>query len=215
MARRNRILDGAGLAGILPLLIASSDPPRRQSSWWYTVSVRTAWKAKGNASLLQLDLAGAFSRVHHGWLLAVLTEAGFAPELVRWLSGWLENRSAEMLVDGVATDGVATDGVATDVLISAGVPQGSAPIGYVTGPVSAFPPTPVRETTQARDCCHRLCGRHIPSRLRRPDPRRVVDGAHPCPSRQNGISNACPHTSGGIGVATAGGHSTVKSISYI
>ena len=45
----------------------------------------------------------------------VLTEAGFAPDLVRWLGGWLENRSAEMLVDGVATD----------VLVSAGVPQGS------------------------------------------------------------------------------------------
>ena len=53
MARRNRILDGAGL-GAWPafyqtnnLVIARSNPPRRQSSWWYTVSVRTAWKAKG------------------------------------------------------------------------------------------------------------------------------------------------------------------------
>ena len=35
--------------------------------------------------------------------------------LVCSLGGWLENRSAETLVDGVATD----------VLISAGVPQGS------------------------------------------------------------------------------------------
>jgi hypothetical protein len=42
-----------------------------------TDAVFTAWRSKAVASLLQLDLTGAFDRVNHIRLLHVLTEAGF------------------------------------------------------------------------------------------------------------------------------------------
>ena len=60
MARR--ILDGAGLAGILPDEQYGNRPQRSTEVAVKLVvhSVRTAWKAKGKASLLELDLAGAF-----------------------------------------------------------------------------------------------------------------------------------------------------------
>ena len=205
----------------------------------HTYILRTAWKAKGNASLLQLDLAGAFSRVHHGWLLAVLTltEAGFAPELVRWLSGWLENRSAKMLVDGCqallklyvteldprssivdtvpfwvtwywcqsSVTSVLTTGwqqTCSSRLVSPRAPR--VPYRLCHRPCFCFSSDPCTRdyagpgsSSQALQTTHPFspsAAGPTTSSGRRTSP-------HPCPSRQNGISNACPHTSGGIGVA--------------
>ena len=44
-------------------------------------AIRAVWKARGSASLLQLDLKGAFDQVHHGVLLGTLRGTG--------LPGWL------------------------------------------------------------------------------------------------------------------------------
>ena len=49
--------------------------------------VYAAWEAKGTASLLILDLQGAFDRVHYGWLVHTLCEAGLLPKFVSWVQG--------------------------------------------------------------------------------------------------------------------------------
>lgn len=87
-------------------------------------AVRAAWKGGGTASLLQLDLKGAFDRVHHATLVETLRRYGYPPPLLRWLKGYLRDRTARLLVDGVLTPPTP---------IHAGVPQGSplSPILFI------------------------------------------------------------------------------------
>ena len=56
------------------------------------VAVRTAWAWGGLASLLQLDLKGAFDTVHHMILLATLKELGTPQGVLEWLRSYLQNR---------------------------------------------------------------------------------------------------------------------------
>jgi hypothetical protein len=78
--------------------------------------VQEAWRQKAAASLLQLDISGAFDTVNHVRLLATLREMGFPRWLVLWAKDWLTNREATLYFDGQA---------ATPTAIKAGVPQGS------------------------------------------------------------------------------------------
>ncbi|EAQ83172.1 hypothetical protein CHGG_10990 [Chaetomium globosum CBS 148.51] len=78
--------------------------------------VQEAWRQKGAASLLQLDILGAFDTVNHTRLLATLREMGYPRWLVLWIRDWLTGREATLLFDGKA---------ATPTAIRAGVPQGS------------------------------------------------------------------------------------------
>ena len=86
--------------------------------------VRAVWAQNSAASLLQLDLKGAFDRVHHEWLLVTLHRAGLPAQLLKWIKGWLHGRQSSMRVDGEET---------TFRDIPAGVPQGSplSPILFV------------------------------------------------------------------------------------
>lgn len=78
--------------------------------------VQEAWRQKATASLLQLDISGAFDTVNHTRLLATLRELGFPRWLVLWTKNWLTNREAILYFDGQA---------ASPTAIRAGVPQGS------------------------------------------------------------------------------------------
>ncbi|EAQ83638.1 hypothetical protein CHGG_10042 [Chaetomium globosum CBS 148.51] len=78
--------------------------------------VQEAWRQKGAASLLQLDISGAFDTVNHTRLLATLRDMGFPRWLVLWTRNWLTGREATLLFDGKT---------AAPTAIRAGVPQGS------------------------------------------------------------------------------------------
>src|SRR4029450_13549116 len=56
--------------------------------------VQEAWRQKTSASLLQLDIAGAFDTVTHTRLLATLRDFGFPRWLVVWVRAWLSGRVA-------------------------------------------------------------------------------------------------------------------------
>jgi hypothetical protein len=86
--------------------------------------VQEAWRQKATASLLQLDISGAFDTVNHTRLLHTLRELGFPGWTVRWVKAWLTGRTAVLHFDGKATAPFA---------ISAGVPQGSplSPILFI------------------------------------------------------------------------------------
>ena len=86
--------------------------------------VHEAWRQKASASLLQLDIAGAFDTVNHTRLLATLRDLGFPRWLVVWLRAWLTGRVAILCFDGQSTE---------DIPVEAGVPQGSplSPILFI------------------------------------------------------------------------------------
>jgi hypothetical protein len=89
-----------------------------------TDSVYTAWQYGAVASLLQLDIKGAFDTVNHIRLLDTLRKKGYPPWVVRWIRSYLESRTARLLFDGEASETIP---------IMAGVPQGSplSPILFV------------------------------------------------------------------------------------
>ncbi|EAQ93180.1 hypothetical protein CHGG_01415 [Chaetomium globosum CBS 148.51] len=74
------------------------------------------WRHKANASLLQLDLKGAFDRVHHGWLTRTLRELGVPLWTLRWVDLFTAGRSAKLWFDGTMSESYE---------VAAGVPQGS------------------------------------------------------------------------------------------
>jgi hypothetical protein len=75
-----------------------------------------AWRHKAVASLLQLDIKGAFDTVNHTRLLHTLQLQGFPLWIVRWVCSFLDGRTASLYFDGEATP---------PHHITAGVPQGS------------------------------------------------------------------------------------------
>ena len=75
--------------------------------------VHEAWRQKASASLLQLDIAGAFDTVNHTRLLATLQGFGFPRWLVVWLRAWLTGRVAILYFDGQSIE---------DIVVEAGVP---------------------------------------------------------------------------------------------
>ncbi|EAQ88673.1 hypothetical protein CHGG_05292 [Chaetomium globosum CBS 148.51] len=78
--------------------------------------VQEAWRQKGAASLLQLDISGAFDTVNLTRLLATLREMGYPRWLVLWTRDWLTGLEAALRFDGQR---------AVPPAIRAGVPQGS------------------------------------------------------------------------------------------
>ena len=83
-----------------------------------------AHRQKATASLLQLDISGAFDTVNHTRLLATLRDQGFPRWLVLWVRAWLTGRVASLHFDGQQTE---------DIPVTAGVPQGSplSPILFI------------------------------------------------------------------------------------
>ena len=81
-----------------------------------TDAVYTAWGSSAIASLLQLDIKGAFDTVCHDRLVQVVRIAGFPQWVVRWVESFLTDRTARLIFDGAP---------AALRPISAGVPQGS------------------------------------------------------------------------------------------
>ena len=78
-------------------------------------AVRAALRAGGTASLLQLDLQGAFDHVHHRALLSTLQGMGLPGWFLSWLRTFLSGREAALLIDRVITPAVS---------VPAGVSQG-------------------------------------------------------------------------------------------
>ena len=88
------------------------------------------WKQKATASLLQLDISGAFDTVNYTRLLATLREYGFPRWLVLWVRAWLIDQVAIIHFDGQPTQ---------DIPVIVGVPQGFllSPILFsLTAPVA-------------------------------------------------------------------------------
>jgi len=82
-----------------------------------TSQVRTVWESKKHvASLLSLDIAGAFDTVNHVRLLHVVRQKGAPLWLLRWLSSFLTDRTTSLLFDGKESESFQ---------VTRGVPQGS------------------------------------------------------------------------------------------
>jgi hypothetical protein len=64
-----------------------------------TEQVRTVWKSpKHVATLLSLDLSGAFDTVHPIRLLDILRKKGLPGWLVRWVRAFLSNRTTTLII---------------------------------------------------------------------------------------------------------------------
>lgn len=86
--------------------------------------VTEAWQRKGIASMLLLDLKGAFDRVNHHALLRTLWDKGVPPALIRFVESFLSDRSSKFSFDNQFSQTYP---------IKSGVPQGSplSPILFI------------------------------------------------------------------------------------
>ena len=120
-----RLADVAERHGLLPPEQFGNRPARSTelAIKFVTNAVHTAWAWRSKASLLQLDLKGAFDTVHHGALIAELEKAGFPPSLLKWLLSFLSGRIADLTFDGASKT----------FDVPCGVPQGSplSPILFI------------------------------------------------------------------------------------
>jgi exonuclease III len=102
---------------------------RKQSSCEHAIhllieKVHTAWRKRKVASLLMLDVSGAFDNVSHTRLLHNLRKRGLPTEIIDWTASYLTDRKTQIrLYEGLSTE--------FDVLT--GIPQGSplSPILYL------------------------------------------------------------------------------------
>jgi hypothetical protein len=79
--------------------------------------IHTIWSSKKHvASVLSLDISGAFDTVNHLRLLDNLRKKGVPLQLIRTIRSFLTDRTTTLIVDGKET---------TPQLLQAGVPQGS------------------------------------------------------------------------------------------
>ena len=113
-----RVTEAAESNGLLP---ANQMGNRRGRSTELAVrlltdQVRTAWSHRAVASLLQLDIKGAFDTVCHRRLLDTLQKKGFPQWVLDWIQSYLTDRSATLFFDDEESD---------PIRIRAGVPQGS------------------------------------------------------------------------------------------
>lgn len=82
-----------------------------------TEQIHTVWKSsKHVASVLSLDLTGAFDTVNTTRLLDILRKKGMPGWLVRWTRAFLTNRTTTLIIQGKETEAFA---------VTSGVPQGS------------------------------------------------------------------------------------------
>ncbi len=67
--------------------------------------VHTAWTSKRHvATLLSMDISGAFDTVVHKRLLAILEDGGLPGALVKWVSSFLAERSTTLVINGRESD---------------------------------------------------------------------------------------------------------------
>ena len=80
--------------------------------------VKTVWGShKGHAAtLLSLDISGAFDTVIHDKLCKIITSNGYPDWVIEWVRSFLADRSTTLLFNGVETE---------EFKVEAGVPQGS------------------------------------------------------------------------------------------
>ena len=82
-----------------------------------TVQIKTIWgSGKFVASLLLLDISGAFDTVNTIRLLDILRKKGFLGQVVRWIRAFVTNRRTTLVIQGSETEAFP---------VSAGLPQGS------------------------------------------------------------------------------------------
>jgi hypothetical protein len=82
-----------------------------------TEQVRTIWSSRKNvATLLSLDIAGAFDTVNPIRLLDILRKSNLPPWIVRWTRAFITSRSTTLVIQGHETQ---------EFQVEAGVPQGS------------------------------------------------------------------------------------------
>lgn len=83
-----------------------------------TRQIREVWKGdkKQVASLLSIDISGAFDTVHHIRLLATLRTKRYPFWIVQWIKSFLTNRKTTLILFDEETDQFS---------VEAGVPQGS------------------------------------------------------------------------------------------
>ena len=68
--------------------------------WVVTDAVYTAWSGRAIASLLQLDIKGAFDIVNYTRLLDIMRRKNFPLWVVRWLHSYLDNCIVRLRFDG-------------------------------------------------------------------------------------------------------------------
>jgi ribonuclease HI len=78
--------------------------------------IEKTWRKKGVAGAIFMDVKGAFDRVSQETLIKALEDTGIDQNLVEWVSSFLSNRTAQLVIDGFTCP--LRD-------ISAGLPQGS------------------------------------------------------------------------------------------
>lgn len=78
--------------------------------------IRTTWARGGIASLLQLDIAGAFDTVNYKRLIAILQAKGYPEWVLLWVRSFVTDRSVRLRFDSAESE---------PILLHAGVPQGS------------------------------------------------------------------------------------------
>ena len=91
----------------------------------------TAWSQGAVASLLQLDIQGAYDCVNHTRLLHTMQRQGFPMWTIRWIASYLTDRTARLHFDGQTTE---------PRKLATGSPQGSplSPILWLLYTASLF-----------------------------------------------------------------------------
>ena len=82
-----------------------------------TRQIHTIWRSKRHvATLLSLDISGAFDTVNPTRLLDTLRKKGLPPWIVQWTQAFITDRSSSLVIQGHET---------AHFSVQAGVPQGS------------------------------------------------------------------------------------------
>jgi hypothetical protein len=133
-----RFAAAAEAQGLLPETQMGNRPQRSTDLAIKLVvdATHTAWSHGAVATLLQLDIKGAFDTVNHTRLLHTLQHQGFPLWAVRWVRSFLTDRTANLSFDGETTPPRS---------VTAGVPQGSplSPILFLLYTASLY--TQLRE----------------------------------------------------------------------
>ncbi|RFU23573.1 hypothetical protein B7463_g12765, partial [Scytalidium lignicola] len=90
----------------------------------FTERIHSIWRKKKVASLLLLDVSGAFDNVSHRRLLHNMRKRGLPLQLVKWMASYLQNRKSKIRL---------AEGTGPEFTVDTGIPQGSplSPILYL------------------------------------------------------------------------------------